>query len=149
MCLIAAGFAHKDQPSSIDLNVVRLCFQAFIPIPGVKKPFPIPPVVSDPIYDKKSINDLVICRLCSCAAKVAGGDKIILLCEKVPKDDIKVRFFEIRNNELYWEGFGEFQQTDVHKQAAITFKTPRYINPDVNHKVQVRLLKYILECVNK
>ncbi|TMW48950.1 hypothetical protein DOY81_005975 [Sarcophaga bullata] len=136
------GFAHKDQPSSIDLNVVRLCFQAFIPIPGVKKPFPIPPVVSDPIYDKKSINDLVICRLCSCAAKVAGGDKIILLCEKVPKDDIKVRFFEIRNNELYWEGFGEFQQTDVHKQAAITFKTPRYINPDVNHKVQVYIQLY-------
>ncbi|XP_046812590.1 embryonic polarity protein dorsal isoform X2 [Lucilia cuprina] len=131
------SFAHKDQPSSIDLNVVRLCFQAFIPLPGVKKPYPIPPVVSDPIHDKKSINDLVICRLCSCAAKVTGGDTIIMLCEKVPKDDIKIRFFELRNNEVYWEDVAQFQPTDVHKQAAITFKTPRYINPDVKHSVQV------------
>ncbi|XP_065355357.1 embryonic polarity protein dorsal [Calliphora vicina] len=136
------GFAHKDQPSSIDLNVVRLCFQAFIPIPGVRKPYPIPPVVSDPIHDKKSINDLVICRLCSCAAKVTGGDTIILLCEKVPKDDIKIRFFELRNNEVFWEDFAQFQPTDVHKQAAITFKTPRYINPDVKHSVQVYIQLY-------
>lgn len=144
-------FAHRDQPSSIDLNVVRLCFQAFIPIPGKRnqhsqssKPqfFKLPPVVSEPIFDKKSINDLNICRLCSCSAKVTGGDTIFLLCEKVIKDDIKVRFYEERDNDLYWEDFGEFQQTDVHKQAAIAFKTPVYINPDVNHKVQVYIQLY-------
>lgn len=135
---ISAKFAHKDKPSEIDLNVVRLCFQAFIPIPGPQKYYKIPPVVSEPIYDKKSINDLVICRLCSCSAKVTGGAEIFLLCEKVPKDDIKIRFYEEKNNELYWEEYAEFQQTDVHKQTAIAFKTPRYINPDINRKVQVK-----------
>ena len=47
-------------------------------------------------------------------------------------DDIEVRFFEVRDNRLYWEGFGEFLPADVHKQVAICFKTPRYANPDVS-----------------
>ncbi|XP_014217981.1 embryonic polarity protein dorsal-like, partial [Copidosoma floridanum] len=47
------GFDHKRQPTSIDLNAVRLCFQAFLEGP-VKGEFRIPlmPVVSTPVYDK-------------------------------------------------------------------------------------------------
>lgn len=80
---------------------------------------------------------MVICRLCSCSAKVTGGDTIILLCEKLPKEEVKIRFFEIRNDTLYWEDFAQFHPTDIHKQAAITFKTPRYKHPEVKHPVQV------------
>lgn len=121
------GFAHKNQPSSIDLNAVRLCFQVFLES-DVKGRFTVPlqPVVSDPIFDKKAMSDLVICRLCSCSSTVEGNKEIILLCEKVAKEDISVRFFEEQNGQLVWEAFGDFQHTDVHKQTAITFKTPRY-----------------------
>jgi len=52
-CGLAAGFGHKTQPGSIDLNSVRLCFQVFLEGPE-KGQFKIPlrAVVSDPIYDK-------------------------------------------------------------------------------------------------
>ncbi|XP_075152008.1 REL proto-oncogene, NF-kB subunit dorsal isoform X3 [Haematobia irritans] len=129
-------FSHKDQPSTIDLNIVRLCFQAFIPT-GPRQYYKLKPVVTEPIYDKKSINDLVICRLCSCSAKASGGDTIFLLCEKLPKDDIKIRFYEEKDDKVIWEDYGEFQQTDIHKQTAIAFKTPRYHNTDIVKRAQV------------
>lgn len=48
-----AGFDHKKQPTNIDLNAVRLCFQVFLE--GSRKgkfTRPLAPIVSDPIYDK-------------------------------------------------------------------------------------------------
>lgn len=52
----AAGFHHKSQPGSIDLNSVRLCFQVFCEGPerGQFK-VPLKPVVSEPIYDKSKL----------------------------------------------------------------------------------------------
>lgn len=99
---------------------------------------PLPPVVSEPIYDKKAMSDLVICRLCSCSATVLGNTQIILLCEKVAKEDISVRFFEENNGQTIWEAFGEFQHTDVHKQTAIAFKTPRYRKIDITEPAKVK-----------
>ncbi|XP_059612974.1 proto-oncogene c-Rel isoform X2 [Phlebotomus argentipes] len=116
------GFNHKDQPSSIDLNSVRLCFQVFVQDDYIA----LPPVVSDPIFDKKAMSDLVICKLSHCSCSVAGGQEMILLCEKVAKEDIQVRFYEEKDAQVVWEAFGDFQHTNVHKQVAITFRTPRY-----------------------
>lgn len=81
-----AGFAHRSQPSSIDLNSVRLCFQVFLENPDRERTsftVAVPPIVSDPIYDKKAMSDLVICKLSDASCTVAGGREIILLCEKV------------------------------------------------------------------
>ena len=106
---VAAGFAHKDNPQSIDLNCVRLCFQVFLE--GSERgafTFALKPVVSDPIYDKKAKNDLTICKLTECAAPVSGGKEILLFCEKVSKDDIEVRFFQEKDGQLVWEGWGAF-----------------------------------------
>lgn len=84
------------------------------------------------------MSDLVICRICSCSAKVSGGDEIILLCEKVNKDDIKIRFYEANmDGDVIWEDYASFQQTDIHKQTAIAFKTPRYHNANITNKTQV------------
>jgi Rel/ankyrin family protein len=44
---------------------------------------PLKPIVSDPIYDKKSMSDLVITKLSHCNAFCNGGQEMILLCEKV------------------------------------------------------------------
>ena len=49
----AAGFSHRNQPTSIDLNAVRLCFQVFIEDGEPDRfTYPLTPIVSDPIYDK-------------------------------------------------------------------------------------------------
>ncbi|XP_012152813.2 dorsal isoform X2 [Megachile rotundata] len=132
------GFEHKRQPTSIDLNAVRLCFQGFIE-GSQKRKFNVPlaPVVSDPIFDKKAMSDLVICKLSHSSASVAGGMEMILLCEKVAKEDIQVRFFEEKDGQLVWEGFGDFQPTHVHKQTAIAFRTPTYRIQQVDQPVQV------------
>ena len=47
-----AGFAHKNQPQSIDLNAVRLCFQVFLEGQKGKFTMALKPVVSEAIYDK-------------------------------------------------------------------------------------------------
>ncbi|XP_011698133.1 PREDICTED: embryonic polarity protein dorsal-like isoform X3 [Wasmannia auropunctata] len=132
------GFDHRRHPTQIDLNVVRLCFQVFLE-GSQKGKFnrPLQPIVSDPIYDKKAMADLVICKLSHCSATVAGGMNMILLCEKVAKEDIQVRFFEERNGQLVWEGYGDFQPTHVHKQTAIAFRTPSYHIQQVEEPVQV------------
>ena len=65
--------------------------------------------MSDPIFDKKAKNDLTICKMTECAAPVTGGKEILLFCEKVSKDDIEVRFFQEKDGQVVWEGFGDFQ----------------------------------------
>ena len=39
------------------------------------------------------------------------------------RNDVKIRFFDPEGN---WEDYGDFQESDVHKQYAISFKTPKY-----------------------
>ncbi|RWS29859.1 embryonic polarity protein dorsal-like protein [Leptotrombidium deliense] len=134
------GFAHKSQASNIDLNVVRLCFQVFVEGPEKDKfTVPLQPTVSDPIYDKKAMSDLVITKLSHCSAPVTGGKEIILLCDRVTKDDIQVRFFEEKNGQLIWEGFGDLQPNDVHKQVAISFRSPRYYNDNIQQPVHLNI----------
>lgn len=135
------GFSHRNQPASIDLNAVRLCFQAFIG--GDNQPrfsVPLAPVVSNPIYDKKGTNELVICKMSDCSADVRGGREIILLCEKVAKEDIRVRFYEVDyNDHVTWEAYGEFNHTNVHKQVAISFKVPAYHNLNIDKSAFVNV----------
>ncbi|XP_054260953.1 embryonic polarity protein dorsal-like isoform X1 [Macrosteles quadrilineatus] len=133
------GFSHRTQAGSIDLNAVRLCFQAFLEDRPNSGTFTIPlvPVVSEIIYDKKALCDLAICRLSHSSATVAGGLEMILLCEKVLKEDIAVRLYEEKNGEIVWAANCEFTPAQVHKQVAITFKTPRYHTMQVDKPVQV------------
>ena len=134
------GFAHKNQASSIDLNVVRLCFQVFVE--GSEKDkftVPLKPIVSDPIYDKKAMSDLIITKLSHFSASVTGGKEIILLCDRVAKDDIQVRFYEESKGQIIWEGYADFQPNDVHKQVAISFRSPKYYNENISQPVTVNI----------
>ena len=54
-----------------------------------------------------------------------------MFCDKINKDDVQVRFYQETNGQLVWEGFGDFQPSDVHKQYGICFRTPRYKNIEV------------------
>nr|CAH7716405.1 unnamed protein product [Callosobruchus chinensis] len=131
------GYSHRDQPTSIDLNSVRLCFQVFLPDENNKYNTALKPVVSEPIYDKKAMSDLSITKLSHCNSYVDGGRKhIILLCEKVAKDDIQIRFFEKHGD---WEAYADIQPSNVHHQYAIWFQPPKYKTLDVTEPVPVCL----------
>lgn len=49
---------------------------------------------------------------------------------------------------MVWEDFGHFQQTDVHKGVAISFRTPQYKTLDVEKSVKVNFTSKILCCEN-
>ncbi|NWU89521.1 REL protein, partial [Upupa epops] len=118
-----------------DLNVVRLCFQAFLPDEHGNYTLALPPLISNPIYDNRAPNtaELRICRVNKNCGSVKGGDEIFLLCDKVQKDDIEVRF--VLDN---WEAKGSFSQADVHRQVAIVFKTPPFLK-DITEPVTVKM----------
>ncbi|XP_006122239.1 proto-oncogene c-Rel isoform X1 [Pelodiscus sinensis] len=143
---ICSRIARKINPFSVpeeqlhsvdeyDLNVVRLCFQVFLPDEHGNCALPLPPVVSNPIYDNRAPNtaELRICRVNKNCGSVKGGDEIFLLCDKVQKDDIEVRF--VLND---WEAKGSFSQADVHRQVAIVFKTPPFYK-DITEPVTVKM----------
>lgn len=116
------------QSKEMDLSVVRLMFTAFLPDSDGGFSRRLEPVVSEPIYDSKAPNasNLKIVRMDRTAGCVTGGEEVYLLCDKVQKDDIQVRFYEEDDTGLTWEALGDFSPTDVHRQFAIVFKTPKY-----------------------
>nr|XP_055025271.1 proto-oncogene c-Rel [Misgurnus anguillicaudatus] len=124
------------QTEEYDLNVVRLCFQVYLQDETGMYNTMLPPIVSNPIYDNRAPNtaELRICRVNKNSGSVKGGDEIFLLCDKVQKDDIEVRFFTPT-----WEAKGSFSQADVHRQVAIVFKTPPYIDTSITAPVTVRM----------
>ncbi|XP_072347980.1 nuclear factor NF-kappa-B p100 subunit isoform X2 [Scyliorhinus torazame] len=121
----------------MDLSVVRLQFTAYLPDGEGLYTLPLEPIVSDPIFDSKAPNasNLKIVRMDKTSGCVTGGDEIYLLCDKVQKDDIQVRFYE--DDENGWEAYGDFGPTDVHRQFAIVFRTPRYWNIDIEKPITV------------
>ncbi|KAK7140233.1 hypothetical protein R3I94_012746 [Phoxinus phoxinus] len=124
------------QTEEYDLNVVRLCFQISLQDETGMYNTMLPPIVSNPIYDNRAPNtaELRICRVNKNSGSVKGGDEIFLLCDKVQKDDIEVRFFT-----QTWEAKGAFSQADVHRQVAIVFKTPAYCDTTITAPVTVRM----------
>jgi len=132
------GFGHAENAGSIDLNAVKLCFQVFLENPNTPGKYTVilPPVCSKPIFDAKAKKELQIMDISDNTAPVDGGKKIIILCERVARDDIKVRFFD-SDPGSHWEELGDFQASDVHKQYAITLKTPRYDDQNISERKRV------------
>uniref|UniRef100_A0A7N8YDX4 REL proto-onco, NF-kB subunit n=1 Tax=Mastacembelus armatus TaxID=205130 RepID=A0A7N8YDX4_9TELE len=125
------------QTEEYDLNVVRLCIQVFLLDENGHYTRALNPIVTNPIYDNRAPNtaELRICRVNRNSGSVKGGDEIFLLCDKVQKDDIEVRFFSSDG----WEAKGSFSQADVHRQVAIVFKTPPYYNTSITESVTVHM----------
>nr|XP_020633015.1 transcription factor p65 [Pogona vitticeps] len=126
----------EELKGDYDLNAVRLCFQVWIRDAGSSRLVQLPLVVSQPIYDNRAPNtaELKICRVNRNSGSCLGGDEIFLLCDKVQKEDIEVRFFKDS-----WEARGSFSQADVHRQVAIVFKTPPYMDQTLREPVTVQM----------
>ncbi|XP_043272464.1 nuclear factor NF-kappa-B p100 subunit isoform X2 [Venturia canescens] len=113
----------------MNLNSVSLCFQAFVEDDyGIMKPI-TEPTYSIAINNLKSAltGELKICRIDKFSSPCEGGEEVFMLVEKVGKKNIKVKFFEVdENDHEIWSGYGRFSELDVHHQYAIVFKTPPY-----------------------
>ncbi|XP_066498585.1 nuclear factor NF-kappa-B p105 subunit [Hoplias malabaricus] len=133
------SLAACQQAKDMDLSVVRLMFTAFLPDGEGGFTRRLDPVISEPIYDSKAPNasNLKIVRMDRTAGCVTGGEEVYLLCDKVQKDDIQVRFYEDDETGIAWEAFGDFSPTDVHRQFAIVFKTPKYRDQNLQKPISV------------
>uniref|UniRef100_A0A803T2R6 Nuclear factor kappa B subunit 2 n=1 Tax=Anolis carolinensis TaxID=28377 RepID=A0A803T2R6_ANOCA len=116
----------KELKKTMDLSIVRLRFSAYLRDSNGNFTLALKPVVSDPIHDSKSpgASNLKISRMDKTAGSVRGGDEVYLLCDKVQKDDIEVRFYE--DDENGW-------------QYAIVFRTPPYHKTQIDRPVTVFL----------
>ncbi|XP_015176773.1 PREDICTED: nuclear factor NF-kappa-B p100 subunit isoform X2 [Polistes dominula] len=129
---------------SLNLNSVSLCFQAFI-LDANNVMVPITqPVYSNPINNLKSAltGELKICRIDKFTSSCEGGEEVFMLVEKVGKKNIKVKFFELdEDDHEVWCDYGRFTELDVHHQYAIVFRTPPYkdINITSSKEVFVKL----------
>ncbi|GBM23563.1 Nuclear factor NF-kappa-B p110 subunit [Araneus ventricosus] len=129
--------AHEEM-KSFNLDSAKLCFEAFstedASTPLCEKIF------SHAINNQKSAatGDLKITRLSRCSGKCSGGDEVFLLCDKVKKEDIKVRFFD---EESDWEAYAEFNPAEIHHQVVIIFKTPAYHQGNVYKTVYFELVR--------
>uniref|UniRef100_A0A670IRR2 RELB proto-onco, NF-kB subunit n=1 Tax=Podarcis muralis TaxID=64176 RepID=A0A670IRR2_PODMU len=128
-----AGSLKNHQ--EVDMNVVRICFQVSYQ-DRTGKTRHLSPVLSEPIFDKKSTNtsELKIYRMNKEYGSCTGGEELYLLCDKVQKEDISIIF---RRDK--WEGKADFSQADVHRQIAIVFKTPPYQHLDIVEPVEVEV----------
>ncbi|CAG9768669.1 unnamed protein product [Ceutorhynchus assimilis] len=129
----------EHESKTINLNIVRLRFDAYIVKNGIRNPI-CPPIFSHGINNLKCAltGDLKIVRMDHCSSKAKGGQEIFLLVERVTKKNIRIRFFELDDDEQeVWEGDGKFSELDVHHQYAIVFRTPAYRDQDITGPVQV------------
>ncbi|XP_061393787.1 nuclear factor NF-kappa-B p110 subunit [Musca vetustissima] len=130
----------EREAKDMNLNQVRLCFEAFSVDSTNGRYTPIAaPVYSNTINNRKSAQtgELKITRLSIATGSATGGEDLILLVEKVNKKNIKVRFFEMNEDDLVWEAFASFRESDVHHQYAIVCRTPAYANKDIDKPVEV------------
>uniref|UniRef100_A0A182R9F3 RHD domain-containing protein n=1 Tax=Anopheles funestus TaxID=62324 RepID=A0A182R9F3_ANOFN len=140
---------QKDATSmarTMNLNQVCLCFQAYRVEPGTGQWVPIcEPVYSNPINNMKSAltGELKICRLSTSVSGVDGGEEVFMFVEKVCKNNIKIRFYELDEYDReVWQEMAIFSEADVHHQYAIAFKTPPYRNKDITEPVEVHMQLY-------
>lgn len=128
----------NEESKAINLHVVKICFEAGIFESGNRWQL-ISKVYSDPIANQKCIDtgELKITRMDKYSGSCKGGDEVFLLCERVNKKDIEIRFFEEKDGKQIWEAKGHFTDSDVHHQVAIVFKTPAYQYEDINKSVRV------------
>lgn len=116
------------------MNTVIICFEALYE-GGDNHPFA--KTFSRPVNNQR---ELKITRLSKCSGYCQGSDEVFLLCEKVNKKEIKVRFYEVDDSgNICWSDFAQFSDSDVHHQVAIVFRTPPYRDCNIDKPVTVQL----------
>lgn len=130
----------EQYQKSINLNSVVLCFQGFIKDEhNIMRPITAP-VYSNPINNLKSAltGELKICRIDKYTSSCEGGEEVFILVEKVSKKNIKIKFFELDDDDTeVWIDYGRFSELDVHHQYAMVFRTPPYKDRNITSPKEV------------
>ncbi|XP_032670815.1 nuclear factor NF-kappa-B p100 subunit isoform X2 [Odontomachus brunneus] len=130
----------ENYQKSINLNSVALCFQAFIADDfNIMRPI-TSTVYSNPINNLKSAltGELKICRIDKYTSSCEGGEEVFIFVEKVGKKNIKIKFFELNDDDVeIWSDYGRFSELDVHHQYAIVFRTPPYKDQSITSPREV------------
>uniref|UniRef100_A0A8C6TBP2 Nuclear factor of kappa light polypeptide gene enhancer in B-cells 2 (p49/p100) n=1 Tax=Neogobius melanostomus TaxID=47308 RepID=A0A8C6TBP2_9GOBI len=126
----------KELGRTMDLNIVRLKFTAYLQDSNGGFTRALKPVVSNPIYDSSEsvLFDTLILSGTRSSCSVTKFRKVRFIRGLY---DIEIRFYE--DDDGGWEAFGDFSPTDVHKQYAIVFKTPPYHSAEIERPVTVFL----------
>lgn len=80
----------KKEAAELNLNLVRICFTAECCEDGVWKPLCV--VYSNPVANSKA-GKLRITKANRKSGSCKGGDEVWILCEKINKKDILIKFF--------------------------------------------------------
>lgn len=131
---------------------MRLCFEAFIYKyngntidKGSRES--IGYVLSTPIMDKKSNGTLKIVDMSPRTSSVSGNEKVIILCDKVKREDISILFYEEdKNQQIIWKeeiNYKNSKSMKVHHQYAISIRTPEYKGSEIGDtsNVFVKLIR--------
>nr|CAD7604495.1 unnamed protein product [Timema genevievae] len=124
----------------MNLNSVSLRFEAFRQDENGRMVELCNPVYSCAINNMKSAltGELKICRIDRHTSSCYGGDEIFILVEKVGKKNLKIKFFELDDEENeVWCDYGRFSELDVHHQYAVVFRTPPYRDMNIDRVVDV------------
>ena len=142
-----------NNTKEIDLNAVKLCFQVFMFLMlkcedflslevFIEKPDSdgrctdqLAPVCSRTIFSSRVMSQLQILEMSDNTSTVTGGKKVILVVERVCREDIKIRL----SDGAGWEGWAEFGEGDVYKHCAVTFRTPPYSHTNIAQPVRLSL----------
>lgn len=127
-----------SRPQFIDLHSVRLCFQVLLDGEKCdgnnKQVTPLGYVVSNPIIDRKSNGLLKIIEMSSYSSSVMGGERIMMITEKVKREDIAIVFYEEdAQKKVIWKNEINYMNSTmkVHHQYTILFNAPAFKDFDI------------------
>lgn len=142
------GWAHIDQPQHINLHCLRLCFQVLTKIADSQYVI-LGHAVSNEIMDKKSHGLPKIVEISTTKSPVQGGERILLFCDRVKRNDISIIFYEeekignvirrVWEHELKHENSKSLR---IHHQFGIAFHTPSYKDLSIDEARQTFIQLY-------
>ena len=135
------GFDHiTTSYKHIDLNRLRLCFQAYYLNDDSNLWTELTePVISDVLYHKTDITLLQILDHSSTNISMYG-EKVLMHTSQIDREDIEV-LMTLRNNDIHFENELSLDPPNglVHRQSGITIKIPPYPYPDYRYKVEFEI----------
>ncbi|EEC07328.1 nuclear factor nf-kappa-B P105 subunit, putative [Ixodes scapularis] len=107
----------KKEAAELNLNLVRIQFSAECCQDGVWRTLCC--VYSNPVANSKA-GKLKITKVNRTSGSCSGGDEVWILCEKINKKDIQIKFFEEDEETRVrtWEALASFAESDVHYQVS-------------------------------
>eukprot|EP00091_Calanus_sinicus_P022899 TRINITY_DN7500_c0_g1_i2.p1 TRINITY_DN7500_c0_g1~~TRINITY_DN7500_c0_g1_i2.p1 ORF type:complete len:292 (-),score=65.09 TRINITY_DN7500_c0_g1_i2:74-949(-) len=118
------GYGHVDKKSrkKLDLTRIRLCFS--VSVRGDDGTWVgLQPVYTKVISHSMVRSELKIRDISDITSSSAGGEKKILICDKLDPAGLQLVFSDEWTG---WTAFGEFSPADVHNKVCVVFRTPPY-----------------------